>query len=48
MAALALHAEMNELNARRRAEGKREFRMRMLISQATFEGLGGRLATHRI
>ncbi|MFM9923519.1 adenylate/guanylate cyclase domain-containing protein [Variovorax sp. H27-G14] len=91
-AALALHFEMNELNARWRAEGMREFRTRIgihtgmaiagvlgssdrlsytavgdvinvasriegankelgtrtLISQATFEGLGGRLATRRI
>ena len=92
IAALELHAEMNELNARWRAEGMREFRTRIgihtglaiagvlgssdrlsytavgdvinvasriegankdlgtrtLISQATFEGLGGRLSTRRI
>lgn len=91
-AALELHAEMNELNGRWRAEGMREFRTRIgihtgmaiagvlgssdrlsytavgdvinvasriegankdlgtrtLISQATFEGLGGRLTTRRI
>lgn len=91
-AALELHAEMNELNGRWRAEGMREFRTRIgihtgmaiagvlgssdrlsytavgdvinvasriegankdlgtrtLISQATCEGLGGRLTTRRI
>jgi adenylate cyclase len=92
MAALELHAEMGELNARWRAEGRHEFRTRIgihtgvviagvlgssdrlsytavgdvinvasrieganknlgtrtLISETTFAGLGGRLATRRI